>query len=353
MTGETSMEDMALHRPVPGPGLAPHWETPGVNNNAGPPMECHVFEVASSASMMDESTSSTGVGPVIVIGMHRSGTTAVARVLSTLGVDMGRLLDPNHEPRTYMALNDWILHQAGTSWEYPLAVERLIANRSQFTRTVGAVSHSLGSPALRFSHRSRSGRKGERGSGRPWGWKDPRNTATLPIWLEIFPSSRVVAVTRHGVPVAASLVRRQRRSRVSPDLRHRLLAPVKPGPFIGTRTADLDNALALWSDYNDLIPPPGRPIGPGRHPVLSIRYETLITEPDAVVGELARFVGIEPDNGPLTSAISLIETGDPYSFRRDPELRTLELSSADALARHGYGLEHGDDDTGERRARSA
>ncbi len=316
-------------------------------------MGCHVFEVSGSASMMGEATWSSGVGPVIVIGMHRSGTTAVARVLSALGVDMGRLLDPNHEPRAYIALNDWILHQAGTSWEYPLAVERLIANRSQFRRTVGAVSHSLGSPALRFSHRGRRSRNPEPGSGRPWGWKDPRNTATLPIWLEIFPSARVVAVARHGVPVAASLVHRQRRSRVSPDLRHRLLAPVKPGPFIGTRTADLDSALALWSDYNDLIPPPGRPVGPGRHPVLSIRYETLITEPGAVVGELARFVGLEPDNRRVTSAISLIETGDPYSFRRDLELRALELSSAGSLARHGYSLEQGDDHTGERRARSA
>ncbi len=30
-----------------------------------------------------------------------------------------------------------------------------------------------------------------------WGWKDPRNTFTLPMWLSIFPKARVLHVLRN------------------------------------------------------------------------------------------------------------------------------------------------------------
>lgn len=43
----------------------------------------------------------------------------------------------------------------------------------------------------------------------PWGWKDPRNTITLPIWLELFPNAKILHIRRHGVDVAQSLRKRE------------------------------------------------------------------------------------------------------------------------------------------------
>jgi hypothetical protein len=33
-------------------------------------------------------------------------------------------------------------------------------------------------------------------SSGPWGWKDPRNSLTLPFWLQVFPGARVLIVHR-------------------------------------------------------------------------------------------------------------------------------------------------------------
>ena len=85
--------------------------------------------------------------PVVVVGMHRSGTSIVAEMLSELGVHMGHFQDTNHEPRVYVALNNWILRQAGTSWEYPLEINRLLDNRTRSSR------RRMRSAAMAYDHR--------------------------------------------------------------------------------------------------------------------------------------------------------------------------------------------------------
>ena len=57
--------------------------------------------------------------PVIVIGMHRSGTSMLTRFIQDLGVFMGKDLSENDESRFFMNLNRWILFQAGASWDVP------------------------------------------------------------------------------------------------------------------------------------------------------------------------------------------------------------------------------------------
>jgi O-antigen biosynthesis protein len=62
---------------------------------------------------------------LLVLGMHRSGTSAVARVLSLLGAALPRtLLDTNHwneagywEPRHLVDLHDRMLAEAGSRWD--------------------------------------------------------------------------------------------------------------------------------------------------------------------------------------------------------------------------------------------
>jgi hypothetical protein len=43
----------------------------------------------------------------------------------------------------------------------------------------------------------------------PWGWKDPRNTFLLPIWLEIFPNAKIIHIYRNGLDIAKSLAVRE------------------------------------------------------------------------------------------------------------------------------------------------
>jgi hypothetical protein len=78
---------------------------------------------------MDSERSSVHVGPartaLLVLGMHRSGTSAFTRVFNLLGADLSKiLLAPNPdnrlgfwESRELLILHDAILASAGTTWD--------------------------------------------------------------------------------------------------------------------------------------------------------------------------------------------------------------------------------------------
>jgi len=42
----------------------------------------------------------------------------------------------------------------------------------------------------------------------PWGWKDPRNTFTIDIWIEVFPNAKLIHIYRNPIDVAESLRKR-------------------------------------------------------------------------------------------------------------------------------------------------
>ncbi len=45
-----------------------------------------------------------------------------------------------------------------------------------------------------------------------WGWKDPRNTFTLPMWLGLFPRARVIHIHRQQKDVVKSLQQRNHKT---------------------------------------------------------------------------------------------------------------------------------------------
>ena len=57
--------------------------------------------------------------PIIVLGAHRSGTSALSRVLDELGVFVGSRLDSNHESWFFLRLNVWLLSRCGGRWDHP------------------------------------------------------------------------------------------------------------------------------------------------------------------------------------------------------------------------------------------
>ena len=64
---------------------------------------------------------------VLILGMHRSGTSAISGALNAIGVDFGKeLAEASYDnPIGYFEnnriqdLNDLILKELGVSWDYP------------------------------------------------------------------------------------------------------------------------------------------------------------------------------------------------------------------------------------------
>src|SRR3954449_9453301 len=57
--------------------------------------------------------------PVIFIGMHRSGTSMLGRLLEELGMFFGTRKDENNEALFFQEMNNWLLTQCGGRWDNP------------------------------------------------------------------------------------------------------------------------------------------------------------------------------------------------------------------------------------------
>lgn len=155
--------------------------------------------------------------------MHRSGTSLVAKVLEKAGIFMGVIKDHNYEAMHFLSLNQQTLWAAGASWMEPVVPEKIywktipanaiFEEHFKFSGRLQKLKYTLINPA--------------------WGWKDPRNTFTLPMWLDLFPNAKVLHITRDCEEVAQSLCNRNK---------------VK-GEVHDPRLDDMDFNRELWRKY--------------------------------------------------------------------------------------------------------
>src|SRR5690606_14934002 len=132
--------------------------------------------------------------PVIIVGMHRSGTSMLTRFISDLGVFMGKDVSENDESVFLQSLNKWLLYQAGASWDKPQTVDLL---DQRFMEMSSEVIKRRAASVWNFKYMGFINfikyRKIQN-INRSWGWKDPRNTLLLPIYKEIFPNAKIVHI---------------------------------------------------------------------------------------------------------------------------------------------------------------
>ena len=63
--------------------------------------------------------------PIIISGMHRSGTSLIANILNDNGVFIGSKVDENNESIFFQRINKWILSCVGSSWDNPITLSNL------------------------------------------------------------------------------------------------------------------------------------------------------------------------------------------------------------------------------------
>lgn len=152
--------------------------------------------------MSTEPESSRGV---LVVGMHRSGTSAVARVLNLLGLptcDASDLMPHLHgnptghwESQTMMRVNERLLAEIGARWNFvpdidgPVSAWHGLARHAAEARSTFLRLHPTAT----------------------WVWKDPRLCVLLPFWRTVLACDPpVVLVLRHPLEISASLAKRDR-----------------------------------------------------------------------------------------------------------------------------------------------
>lgn len=129
--------------------------------------------------------------PVIVLGMHRSGTSCLTGSLEQAGLYLGEVnrkaphnVKGNQENRDIMDLNDAVLSKNGAAWDAPPK-----------SPTIWTDAHRDRCDQILATYPA----------DQAIGFKDPRTVFTLEGWLEVLPSARLVGTFRHPLAVAQSL----------------------------------------------------------------------------------------------------------------------------------------------------
>jgi hypothetical protein len=249
------------------------------------------------------------------MGMHRSGTSLVARVLAGAGAHMGADCNEHEESGFFRELNKQLFRAGHADWDWPRAMEPALEDEALCDALVDWLQERLTSKEARAFLGRRFGPADLLRQPGPWGWKDPRNTCTLPLWLRVFPAARVVNVYRHGVDVAASLVARERgrRGRIHNEVR-------------SSRCLDPQRAFELWTEYLEMTLRVTADLPASR--VRDVRYESLLEEPEEQIRQLLAFAGLGPGEAALGSLAAEVRPEQGRAFRDDPEWAALQREKA-------------------------
>ncbi len=278
--------------------------------------------------------------PIVITGMHRSGTTLVTELLREHGVFTGTNLDPNQEDFFFLKRNEWLMRRAGGAWHTPSNTLKLLADPDLFAAASKRFARDVQSMGFaRFmgigSYLRTLGRGGPRA---PWGWKDPRMVFTLPLWQAAFPNARLLYVYRNGVDVAASLRARDRQRLASkqsldsqlhcPGLIERLRNACQqiefhPHYLYPAREFTLQSGFDLWEEY---VAQGERLFADYPGPKLGLRFEDLTTNSEPALLQLASFAGLSDPGSFVASWKAKMRPDRVHAFLEDSELRDFYAS---------------------------
>jgi GT2 family glycosyltransferase/glycosyltransferase involved in cell wall biosynthesis len=212
--------------------------------------------------------SSTGHAAVCIAGAHRSGTSMLAKLLHNCGLYLGpkdQLMpaqadnpDGFWEHLGFVALNDELLNKLGGAWDLP-------------PKPNETFEHPRLDPLRMKARLLIEGFA----SASAWGWKDPRNSLTLPFWQGLLPKLKTVIIVRNPLEVAYSMRERN-----------------------GT---SYSFGLRLWEIYNRRVIETAR-----RQERFVTHYDLFFEDAASELRRIARFVGL-PD-ADVTNAAALVTT---------------------------------------------
>jgi len=129
----------------------------------------------------------------VVLGMHRSATSAAAFALHQIGIEMngGKF---HCEDLDIMRLNDRILKAAGGTWDTPPRRSAILGVEQLFRDEIAYLV------ALRYKQARQAEGK--------WGFKDPRVCLTYDLWRPSLVKPILLVMYRDVEQVAASLRKR-------------------------------------------------------------------------------------------------------------------------------------------------
>jgi hypothetical protein len=207
---------------------------------------------------------------VVVLGMHRSGTSAATRLVSLLGLQLPSeedLVPPSAKnPKGYweslslVAFNERLLRVLGSDMRCPVRLEPgwELDERVAPLRSVAPSAFRQTFP------------------GDPWVWKDPRLCLTLPFWTNVVgPRPAMVLVNRNPLEIVSSTARAGRGEQ-------KVYVLALWERYLREALAHLAGRPALVTSYESLLTDPVDWCGGARDFLASAGFDVLDPDSEAV-----------------------------------------------------------------------
>jgi hypothetical protein len=285
--------------------------------------------------------------PLIIIGMHRSGTSLIAETLQKLGFFMGWRKDRNFEAKFFININVWLFRRSQADWYVPARVDELVHDTHVRKPLVEYLRFLIGTPRtfsflgyqnfIRFRHL--------KNLAIPWGWKDPRNTYTLPLWLDVFPRAKVLHIYRNGVDVASSLQARSKTLNINTQgltgwkqPQRGLMYSFVPGlnPPFSAHLITLEEGFTLWETYTRRAD--SQVAALPAEQTKTISYEGFLTNTAQVTQEICDFAEINVSRARIQAATNGVITTRAFAYQNHTELMEFyhSVKQSPQMVRYSY-----------------
>ncbi len=207
---------------------------------------------------------------VVILGMHRSGTSMTAGILTKLGVDMGKKLlgksagNPkgHFEDKDFIELNKKILRIAGGDWKEPPYNKMILMQKDKFRKQINSMIRMKES-AL-------------------WGWKDPRTSLTIELYLSYLKNPYFIVCHRNPLAIGNSLDRRKNQS------------------------ISVQSGIKLTKVYEERINNFFKKFPELKR--LDLKYDSVVANPSKTINEIIQFLGIKVNKNQYGEALEIVLT---------------------------------------------
>lgn len=285
----------------------------------------------------------TRVDPIIVIGMHRSGTSMITRYLQESGVFMGNKMDENDESKFFQYINRWLLNQFQATWDRPENIENV--NSENFIKASEIVGNYLKSynsiKYLGFNKFLEY--KSLFNLDFSWGWKTPLNTLNIKIWNLLYPNAKIIHIYRNPVDVANSLYQREKNldkqkfEALRPKLWQNKIKLRRVNYLAQShRCHHIEEGVKLWLSYTQK----GLNANSLFENVFEVKYESFLENPELILNDLSNFLQLSIDDEKIKRISNKVDDSRRYAFltQNNSELNNLyrKYENHDLLTRLGY-----------------
>ena len=259
--------------------------------------------------------------PIIVLGMHRSGTSLLIDALTSIGLFAGDITGPDtSESLFFQYMNDAALSSSQAHWSNPENLAFALNNKTYTSALLNLYQRTIDSH-WKHLYKLSAPQKNLNGDAGPFGWKDPRNCLTIPLWTKLYPNARYIFIHRHGLDVAQSHVNREHKINNS---------------IYVTRCLDLGRSFSLWEEYNRQAMSALANINDQQ--IMTLSFESLLESPKNVLMDLAHFCGLNATSEKFDAFAKHCDKSKIFAYKNQTLDINSDIKESKVLQQFGYSI---------------